>query len=121
MLALGTAADGFAAWRGDASGASGWRAGTRFGSAGPGAVAGVESVAVLPDTGRVLAATTAQEGHRLWSGDLDGQRWRPVDLPARVPANGASAQGIAGRAGTALLLTDDGTTGGAWVAPFSGL
>jgi hypothetical protein len=121
MLALGTAAGAFAAWRGDASGVSGWRAAVRFGSAGSGAVAGVESAAVLPDARKVLAATTAQEGHRLWSGGPDGEGWRPVDLPERVPADGASAEGIAGRAGTALLVSDDGTTGGAWVAPFTGL
>jgi hypothetical protein len=121
MLALGTSGDGFAAWRGDPSGASGWRTAGRFGATGSGVVAGIEAAAVLPDARRVLVATAAADGHRLWSGGLDGAGWRPVDLPVTVPIGGATAGSVAVRAGTALLLTDDGTIGSAWVAPFSGL
>jgi hypothetical protein len=118
ILAVGVAGPGFAAWRGDASGASGWQAAGRFGATGSGTVAGVESAVVLD--GHVLAATVAADGHRLWTADLAGDGWRPVDLPAPVPPGGFTAAAVAARAGTALLLADDGVSGKAWAAPFTG-
>jgi hypothetical protein len=120
VLAVGVRGGGFGAWRGDASGATGWRAAGRFGATGTGAVAGVESVAVLADPARVLAATTAAEGHRLWSADPAGAAWQPVDLPLRLPSGGYTAAAVAARGGTVVLAADDGVTGGAWMATITG-
>jgi len=118
ILAVGVAGPGFAAWRGDPSGAAGWQAAGRFGATGTGTIAGVESAAVLD--GHALAATVGADGHRLWSGDLAGNGWRPVDLPAPVPPGGFTAAAVAAQGGTALLLADDGVSGKAWAAPFTG-
>jgi hypothetical protein len=114
VLAVGVRGGEFGAWRGDGTGATGWRAAGEFGATGAGAVAGVDAVAMSGN--RVLAATTGAEGHRLWSAEPTGAGWLPVPLPAAVPAGGDTAASVAAAGGRALVVTDDGVTAGAWLA-----
>jgi hypothetical protein len=121
VLALGLRDGTFAAWRRDDAAVGdpgGWQTRGRFGVAGAGAVAGVEAVAAYG--GRVLAVSVAAEGHRLWSADAAAERWLPVALPSAVPAGGDTAASVAGMAGQAVIITDDGQDARAWSSAFPG-
>ncbi|MDG4826979.1 hypothetical protein O7635_34470 [Asanoa sp. WMMD1127] len=111
IVAVGLAGTAFGAWHGDANG-GGWSAVTRFGATGSGAVAGVETVAVLDD--RLVAATVGADGHRLWTSDLSGKEWRSLTTPVQVGPGGATAAAVGGGGGTLLLAVDDGTTSTIW-------
>ncbi|RKR87080.1 hypothetical protein BDK92_1352 [Micromonospora pisi] len=129
VLALGSRGATFGTWRladptagggpavPDGAAGEGWRAAAGFGVAGAGMIAGVEAVATYGD--RVLAATVAAEGHRLWMSDATADRWSPVALPVAVPAGGDTAASIAATSGQVVMVTDDGRESRAWQARLS--
>ena len=119
LVAVGVAGGSFAAWAAaDPGGATGWESAVRFGATGTGVVTGVEAAALLDGPGRLVAATTGADGHRLWAGDLGGAGWRPVETPVAVGTGGFTATAVAGSGGTMLYLADDGTAGTVWTASF---
>ncbi|MDG4799705.1 hypothetical protein [Micromonospora sp. WMMD980] len=115
---VGPVRDGFAVWRSPAGGSDGWRRVGGFGAAGP----GVSSVTGLVAAGgRLVAVTGDGADRRLWISGDGGVSWRPVIVPAPVPARGDAALAVAADATGMLMVGDDGKTSHAWWAALPGV
>jgi hypothetical protein len=110
-VAVGLAGQSFGAWR-LANGA--WQPVGRFGSAPPGAAGTVRALTVAGP--RLYAVTGDGTSYALWASGDQGRRWRAAVLPARVTTGPENTVAVAGGAGVAVLLTDDGTVGRTYVA-----
>ncbi|MFI5832991.1 hypothetical protein ACIA5A_04855 [Micromonospora sp. NPDC051300] len=114
--AVGPVRDGFAVWRAPADRPDGWTRVGRFGADGPG-VSSVTGLAVAG--GRLVAVTGDGADRRLWISGDGGVSWRPVIVPAPVPARGDAALAVAAGEAGLVVVADDGKTSRAWWAALS--
>jgi hypothetical protein len=96
-----------------------WHVGAAFGRLDPDRRS-APFVSGLAATGDDLLVSVS-DGTRfgVWTGAPTG-RWTEVRTPARPTATGDHQLTVAGAGGSVLLLADDGTTGRAWLARWTG-
>lgn len=115
LLAVGLREDGFGVWRRTGATGDGWSEDESFGLVAPEGVAftGVSGLATTAD--RTWAAVSDGASYALWTG-VDGEPWRPVEVPVEPAAAGEQGLTVAASGATVLLLADDGGTGRVWRA-----
>jgi hypothetical protein len=111
-VAIGLRGRAFGAWR---RGGDGWAAVARFGAASDKGVPMVRGLVATPSG--LLAATGSNGAHALWRSVDGGRTWGDVRLPVPVRTGAGREVAVAAGPGAVLLLTDDGASGGAWLAP----
>jgi hypothetical protein len=112
LLAAGLHDRRFGTWRrlGDT-----WRADQVFGRLAPGSTSAPFVSGLATGEHGTLAAVSDGARFRLWL-DLPHAGWREATVPVRPSSTGDHQLIAVADDATVLLLTDDGTTGRAWVA-----
>ena len=114
LVAVGIRGERFGAWtrRDDR-----WQLGKAFGALDPDRRGApfVSGLAATAD-GAVVSVSDGTR-FRLWAQDASG-RWRPVATPTRPTATGDAQLTVAATPDDVLLLSDDGTSGRVWLAPW---
>jgi hypothetical protein len=111
-VAVGLRGRTFGAWRRDGDG---WAAAARFGAASDKGVPMVRGLVATPSG--LLAVTGDGTTHALWRSADGGRTWGDVRLPVPVQTGAGREVAAAAGPGAVLLLTDDGASGRAWLAP----
>ncbi|HEU5109152.1 MAG TPA: hypothetical protein VFT95_11455, partial [Micromonosporaceae bacterium] len=111
-VAVGLRGRTFGAWR---RGDDGWAAAARFGAASGKGVLMVRGLVATPSG--LLAATGDGATHALWHSADGGRSWRTVRLPVPTPTGAGRDVAVAAGPAGVVLVTDDGRSGRAWLAP----
>jgi hypothetical protein len=110
-VAVGLRGRAFGVWR---EGAGGWVAVGGFGRPGSAGVPSVDALAAAGD--RLVAAVSDGVAHSVWISTDRGGSWRPVAVPAPVPAGADRDVAVVTVGDRLLLLADDGGRGVIWSA-----
>ena len=110
-VAVGLRGPSFGAWRLESGQ---WQPAGSFGSLGTSGLSGIRALSV--SGGRLFCVTTDGSAHALWISDDAGTSWRTAGLPVAAPVAGESALAVAGGAGRAVLVWDDGKDGRIYVS-----
>lgn len=116
LLAAGVRDRRFGTWR-RADGH--WRTSTTFGALARDAGQPAFVSGLVADAGRALATVSDGVRYRLWA--RAGDRWQQLAAPDRPQSTGDTAMTLAADGSQVLLVSDDGTSGRAWVAPWNTL
>jgi hypothetical protein len=117
LLAVGVRADRFGSWeRTDGR----WRAAGSFGALDPDRSTAPAVTGLVRASSRALAAVSDGVRFHLWA-RRGGDDWQTVALPTRARADGDRHLTVAADDQQVLLLSDDGTSGRAWVAGWNTL
>jgi len=115
-VAVGVRGARFGTWQ---RAGSGWRTSGAFGRLDPDRST-APFVSGLAVGGRGILATVSDGSvFGTWAAGRDGA-WHPVSTPTRPRSTGDHQLTVAADGEQALLLSDDGTAGRMWVAPWSG-
>jgi hypothetical protein len=110
-VGVGLQGGSFAAWRLDADS---WEQVSTFGSVRPTAFSGVRSLVAQGD--RLFCVTSDGDAYALWMSADAGRNWRPVALPAGVPARAGTSVAVSGDGSRLLLVSDDSAAGRIYAA-----